>query len=77
MSDTYFPDEKEPHIHDYGKGIDFTDTHHNHTKLMFGNELREPACIKVIDNLKGAPTARELQIINYIKALVRKHKKGL
>ena len=76
MSDKFFPNEKEPHIHDYGNGIDFTDTRHKHTKLLDGNLLREPACIKVIDDLKGDPTEREQQIISYIKALVRKHKKG-
>jgi len=78
MPDTYFPDEKEPHIHEFAKnkGIGFTDTRHSHTTLLDGNELREPACIKVIDDLKVEPTAREQQIIDYIKALVRKHKKG-
>lgn len=78
MSDTYFPDEKEPHIHVFAKnkGIGFTDTSHSHTTLLDGNVLRESACIKVIDDLKAKPTAREQQIIDYIKALVRKHKKN-
>jgi hypothetical protein len=78
MTDKYFPDEKEPHIHEFAKnkGIGFTDDKHRHTTLLDGNELREPACIKVIDDLKAEPTAREQQIIDYIKALVRKHKKG-
>ncbi len=77
MGDKFFPDVKEPHIHDYGTGIDFTDTRHKHTTLLDGNLLREPACIKVIDDLKSDPTDRENEIIDYIKALVRKHKKGL
>jgi hypothetical protein len=76
MGDKFFPDTKEPHIHEYGTGIDFTDTRHKHTKLLDGNLLREAACIKVIDDLKEDPTDREQQIIDYIKALVRKHKKG-
>ncbi|MBK6973014.1 MAG: hypothetical protein IPH26_08700 [Sterolibacteriaceae bacterium] len=78
MPDKYFPDEKEPHIHEFAKnkGIGFTDARHRHTTLLDGDELREPACIKVIDDLKAKPTAREQQIIDYIKALVRKHKKG-
>ena len=75
MGDKYFPDEGEPHIHDYGTGIDFTDDRHRHTKLVHGDQLREPACIKVIDDLKEDPTAREQQIIDYIKALVRSYKK--
>jgi len=76
MPDTYFPDVDEPHIHEYKTGIDFTNTRHKHTTLLDGDMLREPACIKVIDDLKENPTARETQIIDYIKALVRKHKKG-
>ena len=75
MGDKFYPDKGEPHIHEHSGGIDFTDTRHHHTKLLYGNELREPACIKVIDDLKEDPTDREQQIIDYIKALVRKHKK--
>ena len=76
--DKYYPDAKEPHIHEFAqnKGIGFTDTRHKHTTLLDGNVLREPACISVIDDLKEDPTAREQLIIAYIKALVNKHKKG-
>ena len=44
---------------------------------MDGNGLREAACIKVIDDLKATgPTERGQKIIDHIKALVRKYKKG-
>lgn len=77
MTDKYFPDAKEPHVHDYGNGMDFTDDKHRHTKIMDGNGLREAACIKVIDDLKATgPTERGQKIIDHIKALVRKYKKG-
>ncbi len=79
MADKYFPDAKEPHIHEHNGGIDFTNVGHAHKKLLDGDQLREDNCKAVIDDLKakkGGPTARENQIIDYIKNLVRKIKKG-
>jgi hypothetical protein len=77
MADKYIPDAKEPHIHEHNGGIDFTAVGHAHKKLLEGNMLREQNCIAVIDDLKAkGPKTRENQIIDYIKALVRQHKKG-
>lgn len=79
MADKYFPDAKEPHIHEHKGDIDFTSDKHSHKKLVDGDQPREENCKAVIDDLKAtkpAPSAREEQIIDYIKSLVRKMKKG-
>jgi hypothetical protein len=76
MGDKFFPDTKEPHIHEHGGGIDYTNTKHAHKKLLEGDQLREENCKAVIDDLKAKPTEREAKIIQYVKDLVRKYKKG-
>jgi len=64
--DKYYPDEKEPHIHEHKGGVDFTNTGHRHKKLQEGNLVRKANCQAVIDELK-AGNPREKQIVAWIK----------
>lgn len=66
MADKYFPDTKEPHIHEHKGGVDFTDTRHHHKKLQEGDMVRKANCQAVIDELKSG-NDREKKIAEWIK----------
>lgn len=66
MPDKYFPDTKEPHIHEHKGGVDFTNVGHRHKKLQEGDQVRKSNCQAVIDELKDG-NDREKKIADWIK----------
>ena len=70
MPDKYFPDAKEPHIHEHKGGVTYTGLKHEHKALQSGTTINKAICNAVIDDLKGG-TPREVSIANWIKNLIR------
>lgn len=64
--DSFFPDAKEPHIHEHKGGVTFTDTRHKHKDLKAGNLVRKANCQAVVDDLKNG-NPREKKIAKWIE----------
>lgn len=63
---TFFPDEKEPHLHYEGNDIIFTDIGHHHKVLKKGELIYESNVHAILQDLRQAHRARETMIADRI-----------
>lgn len=66
-ADKFYPDAKEPHIHEHKGGVDFTNVGHNHKFLQRGDKINKNVCKEVVADLKEAGGDREKKIAKWIE----------
>ena len=65
MGDKYFPDTKEPHIHQHKGGITYTAVGHSHKNLVKGSKVYKNVVKDLVKELKSGST-REKKIAKWI-----------
>jgi hypothetical protein len=66
MGDKFYPDAKEPHIHEHKGGVTYTAVGHAHKILQKGNETMKANCKSVYEELKAGDD-RQKKIAAWIK----------